>query len=93
MAEQRYLYGDPCFKVRQREGVRRWLCETCGGPRDEHLVLIVEDRADDWRRPDRVIAMCPDGRVNGPVHLLYNAQMSLASAGLGERHEVPAGSA
>ena len=37
--------------------------------------------------------MCPDGRVNGPVHLLYNAQMSLASAGLGERHEVPAGSA
>ena len=43
MAEQRYLYGDPCFKVRQREGVRRWLCETCGGPRDEHLVLIVEE--------------------------------------------------
>ena len=39
-------------------------------PRSEHVILIVEDRSDWWRLPDRVIAICPNGERHGPAHLL-----------------------
>ena len=88
MPEQRYTYDAPCFTFRQRKGVRRWYCVRCGDFRDDHIILIVEDRSDRGRVPDRVIAVCPDGAVYGPTSVGVTSVLAeLRIIGLKAREE------